>query len=584
MKKIIIGLLLFFIFIFPVSAQIDDIQPDAVNLNAIYPDENVETSTNITGEHIKSFQSEITINKDGTIDVKETIIYDFSTLNKHGIYRDIPFIKTNEDGKKFELKLDNVLVTDENGRSYKFVKSWIDEKILRLKIGDADRYVTGEHQYIISYKVSGALTYYSDHDELYWNVTGNEWNVPIAFSRAQVTMPEEIEKEKINLKCFTGGYGSTESDCRSDNVEGIPIFGTNNYLMANSGLSVVISFPKNIVAVLEPKEFISFWETWIGKLVTGLIGLIGLIWYVFLPFYIIYRWIRYGRDPKGVVGVTSAWFDPPKTQDGKRFLTPGEVGTLGDETVDMKDITSSIVDLARRGYITIDERKKGDFYLIKNKDADNSLLTFEKSILTKFFGGTNEIRIKDEKLATEVEQIKNEMYEQVVEDKLFDKNPQTTRTIYYVIAGIALFTGNFFLAIVSFIFGRVMPRKTIFGTEAKNVAFSLKNFLSSQKRQLEFQADKQMMFERLLPFAVAFGVEKIWAKRFESLDIKQPNWYHSYSNSNFNSYMLVNSLNSSFRSISTAATPTRSSSGFSSGFSGGGFSGGGGGGGGGGSW
>jgi len=170
MKKIIIGILLFIAFVFPISAQINDIQPDAVNLNAIYPadsTDSVETANTITGEHIKTFQSEIIINKDGTIDVKESIVYDFSTLNKHGIYRDIPFIKTNQDGKKFELGLDNVSVVDENGRSYKFVKSWIDEKILRLKIGDANRYVTGEHQYIISYKVSGALTYYSDHDELY---------------------------------------------------------------------------------------------------------------------------------------------------------------------------------------------------------------------------------------------------------------------------------------------------------------------------------------------------------------------------------------------------------------------------------
>ncbi|MCR4313486.1 MAG: DUF2207 domain-containing protein, partial [Candidatus Roizmanbacteria bacterium] len=307
------------------------------------------------------------------------------------------------------------------------------------------------------------------------------------------------------------------------------------------------------------------------------------IWYVFLPFYIIYRWIRYGRDPKGMAGVTTAWFDPPKTQDEKRFLTPGEVGTLGDETVDMKDISATIVDLARRGYLIIDERKKRDFYLIKNKKIDNSLLKYEKSILTEFFGGEDEIRIKDKELSTEVAQIKNEMYEQVVEDKLFDKNPQTTRTKYYVLAGTALFTSNFFLAIVAFLFGRVMPRKTLFGVEAKNIAFSLKNFLSSQKRQLEFQADKQMMFERLLPFAVAFGVEKIWAKRFENLNIAPPNWYHSYSSTHFSSYLLVNSLNSSFKSISTAATPTRSSSGFSSGSSGG-FSGGGGGGGGGGSW
>jgi len=91
------------------------------------------------------------------------------------------------------------------------------------------------------------------------------------------------------------------------------------------------------------------------------------------------------------------------------------------------------------------------------------------------------------------------------------------------------------------------------------------------------------MFEKLLPFAVAFGVERIWAKRFESLHIAPPSWYRSYSTTRFNSMMLVNSLNSSFRTVATSATPTRSSTGHSSGFSGG-FSGGGGGGGGGGSW
>jgi len=365
---------------------------------------------------------------------------------------------------------------------------------------------------------------------------------------------------------------------------------TNNTLLSGEGLSVVVSFPKNIVAVLEPKEYISFWNTFVGKLVGLVIGLLVLLWYIGLPFFIVYKWFKTGRDPKSTIGVTTAWFDPPKTQDGKRFLTPGEVGTLGDETVDMKDISATIVDLARRGYLIIDERKKGDFYLIKNKNINNSLLTYEKTILTSFFGSKKEIRIKDQKLSSEVTQITNEIYKQVVEDKLFDKNPQSTRTIYYVIAGIALFTANFFLAIVAFLFGRVMPRKTVFGVEAKNVSTSLKNFLTSQKRQLEFQAKYQddlpagrQVFEKLLPYAVAFGVEKIWAKRFQELEIRQPDWYQGYSSGNFNSYLFINSLIASLKSFSTAATPTRSSSGFSSGFSGG-FSGGGGGGGGGGSW
>ncbi|VVA44205.1 conserved exported hypothetical protein [Candidatus Roizmanbacteria bacterium] len=586
MKKILIGLLLFFSLIFPVSAQFDDIQPDAVNLDAIYPTDSVAATNNVIGEHIKSFHSKIVINKDGTIDVNENIKYDFSDLSKHGIYREIPFIKTNQDGKKYKLELSNFSVTDKNGISYKYVKSLVNEKLIRLKIGDADKLITGIHNYVISYQVSGAVTYFSDHDELYWNVTGNEWEVPIAVLTSEVRIPDGIKNEDIKTACYTGVAGSKESLCKveqSSGGESKMIIKNNDVLGNGEGLSIAVSFPKNIVAVLEPKEFVSFWDSFLGKFVMGLMGLIGVIWYVFLPFYIIYKWFKTGRDPSTNSREVSAWFDPPKTQDGKRFLTPGEVGTLGDETVDMKDISATIVDLARRGYLIIDERKKGDYYLIKNKIVDSSLLNYEKSILTKFFKNEKEIRIKDEELSSEVAQIKNEMYEQVVEDRLFDRNPQTTRTKYYVLAGITLFTSNFFLAIVAFLFGRAMPRKTVFGVEAKNVAFSLKNFLTSQKKQLEFQADKQMMFEKLLPYAVAFGVERIWAKRFENLNIIQPNWYRGYNSTNFNSYLLVNSLNSSMKSFATAATPTRSSSGFSSGFSGG-FSGGGGGGGGGGSW
>ena len=542
----------------------------------------------INAEEIKTFESNIEINKNGTINVYEKIIYDFGTLQKHGIYREIPFIKTNQDGKKFELKFSKISVTDENGFNYKFTTSNVDEKIVRLKIGDADRLVTGIHNYFIFYQVAGALTYFSDHDELYWNVTGNDWNIAIANTTASVVWPQEIKKEKIKTTCYTGVYNSSVSDCNYFiDGRGQDSIKTNRTLLTGEGMTIVVSFPKNIVAVLEPKEFVSFWNTFFGRLISWLLSLLALIWYVGLPFFIIYKWFKSGRDPKGTVGITTAWFDPPKTQDGKRFLTPGEVGTLGDETVDMKDISATVVDLARRGYLIIDEKKKNDFYFIKGKKFNNSgeLLLFEKKLLSGIFNtGDDIVKLKGKDLSETINDVKNKLYDLVVEDKLFDKNPQTTRTVYFVIAVIALFTGNFFLAIVAFLFGRAMPRKTVFGVEAKNIAFSLKNFLGSQKRQLKFQADKQMMFERLLPYAVAFGVERIWAKRFENLNITQPSWYHSYSSTNFNTYLLVSSLSSSFKSINTAMTPTRSSSGFSSGFGGGGFSGGGGGGGGGGSW
>jgi uncharacterized membrane protein len=108
----------------------------------------------------------------------------------------------------------------------------------------------------------------------------------------------------------------------------------------------------------------------------------------------------------------------------------------------------------------------------------------------------------------------------------------------------------------------------------------MKNFLNSQERQLNFQGDKQMFFEKLLPFAVAFGVEKAWAKRFEAIDIKNPDWYEGTSSSHFNTALFASSLSHSYSSFASSSTPPSSSS---SGFSGG-SSGGGGGGGGGGSW
>lgn len=538
------------------------------------------------GEHIVTFTDDIIVNKDATLNVKETIVYDFYNSYKHGIYRNIPTYKTNQDGKKYRLDYSGFTVTDESGKPYQFLRSNVNDDI-QLKIGSANKTVSGVHTYVIGYKVSGAISYFSDHDELYWNTTGNQWTVPIGSATSNVELPTEVEAKNIKTACYTGVSGSKSADCANIIKDTKNIFtSTNKPLNINEGLTTVVSFPKNIVAVLEPKPYTPFDESLLGKLLIGLMGLIGLMWYVLAPIYIIYRWYRYGRDPRATIGVTAAWFDAPKSVVTNRYLMPGEVGTLGDESADLKDISATIVDLARRGYLTIDERSKGDYYFVKNKKYANSpdLLPYEEALLNAFFTSKDEFHLKDENIYDQIEAVKNLIYDDVVKEKLFPQNPKTVRTIYYVVAGVAFFTGNLALAIVAFIFGRIMPKKTLDGANAANIAKSLKNFLESQERQLEFQADKQMIFEKLLPYAIVFGVEKIWAKRFQNFDIKSPNWYRSYSNTGFNSWILVSSLNSSMSSFQSVATPVRSTSGFSSGFGGGGFSGGGGGGGGGGSW
>ncbi len=536
----------------------------------------------IWAESINSFDSNILVNKDGTIDVKETIVYDFGDLYKHGIYRNIPYIKTNKDGKKYRMDVQGMSVLDEKGNWYKYEIIGSDDQ-LEFKIGDPNKTITGLHSYVISYKVSGALTYFSEHDELYWNCTGNEWTIPISQVTCQVTLPTGISKNEIKTACYSGHKGSAVTECEMKTNNSNFFATSKNPLSANEGLTIVIGFPKGTTVVLEPKEVIPFFQTILGKIVLLLLILLATFWYIMYPLKIVYKWFKYGRDPKGTVGETKAWFDPPKSPKSNRFLTPAEVGTLGDESADLKDITATIIDLARRGYLRIEERKKSDFFFIKTKSEDISLLPFEKKLVNGLFEAGKTIRLKDEELYETVEDVKKDLYEDVVNEGLFPKNPQSIRTFYSVIAIFALVTGNLFLAAVSFIFGRNMPAKTIEGVNAFNVSESLKNFLSSQERQLAFQADKQMMFEKLLPFAIAFGIERIWAKRFETLNLKQPDWYQGYGYTNFSTIVFMNSMNSSFSTFRNSATPTQSSSGFSSGFSGG-SSGGGGGGGGGGSW
>jgi len=131
------------------------------------------------------------------------------------------------------------------------------------------------------------------------------------------------------------------------------------------------------------------------------------------------------------------------------------------------------------------------------------------------------------------------------------------------------------------IFGRKSAKRTLLGVEKYSEAASLLNFLKSQDEQLNFQSKNKMFFEKLLPYAAGFGVEKVWAERFKDISVQKPDWYEG---DNFSNILFIGALTSNISgSVKSSMSPTRSSSGFSSGFSSG-SSGGGGGGGGGGSW
>lgn len=539
-------------------------------------------------EKIDSFETNIKINKNGTIDVEEIIDYDFGTGQKHGIFRDLIYKKTNIEGKKFILGVDVLGVINEKGSAYNFTTSKSGD-YLKIKIGDAEKFVTGQKTYVIQYKVSGAITYFSDHDEIYWNLTGDEWEVPINSFKSSISLPEGTNENNTRFVCYTGARGSTSQDCKTAYIDGKVVVSMDKGLNPREGVTVSVSFPKDIVSVLEPKEDRSALLMGVFKV---LITLVFIIWYIFLPIKLLIDWFKERKFVKTNQRIVTAWFDPPKKDDGS-FYSPAQTGFILKSYFNHKELTATLIHLAQKGYLKIRQDSKKKFTFIKLEKDENALQDFEKTALELIFmNGKVEVStdsFKKDTSSTEaiLRSAKLTLFDKFIsdgveEDGLFEKKKtsETLKKSALIIFGAV--TANIPIILIESILG-FRSKKTLKGIEKYSEAKSLENFLKSQDEQLNFQSQNQMFFEKLLPYAVAFGVDKIWAKRFKDIEMTNPTWYEG--NDVFNSVMIGNLASSVGSSVGRSFyTSSTSSSGFSSGSSGGGFSGGGGGGGGGGSW
>jgi uncharacterized membrane protein YgcG len=539
----------------------------------------VTAAGSVSAEEILQFDGIVQVNPDGTIQVTETIVYNFGPEERHGIFRTIPFIKKNQEGKQFQMSLDVLSVTNEQGTAYQFAESEEDKRV-QIKIGDPDSVITGIHTYKITYIVRGALTYFSEHDELYWNATGNEWQIPIRSSTYVINLPKDTPMDEVAGICYTGVEGSTDQNCTVEKTSHGVVFQTAGELGSGEGLTVAARFPKGLVAVLEPEEYKEFFETFVGMVVMAGIILAAVFWYLLYPLWLPVKWWLYGRDPD-VGKAPRAWYDPPETSSGRVF-SPAETGTMIDEKVDNREIVAMMVDLARRGYLKFIEKGKNHFLLKKVKEPTD-LDEIEKDFIDGIFNTSDEVDLKKKKMHTHVEHIKTQIYDRLTNEGFFPENPKTIRLFYGGMIGAAAATFNILLLISASLFGLNIVRKTKDGARAANKARAMKSFLTSQERQLQFQAEKQLFFEKLLPFAIAFGVEKKWADRFKDMDMTPPDWYEGDFTNGYNTGYLVHNLSSASNQVNQASAAPVSSSGHSSGFSGG-SSGGGGGGGGGGSW
>ncbi|MBP8960624.1 DUF2207 domain-containing protein [Patescibacteria group bacterium] len=539
-------------------------------------------------EAIGDFNVDITINQDGSVNVTEGILYSFGTSYKHGIFRRIPLLKENKDDQKFLLTIEQISVEDENKTKYEFTTSVNKEKELEIKIGDPNTKVTGQKIYVISYKVLGALTYFEDFDELYWNAIGTGWEVPINKASVNVHLPIEngtgieVGEGDVKFSCYTGKQGSNSAECEKTYTNGVFRFKSIHALEEGEGLTIATGFPKGLVEVTEPTLYKRSLKEY---LIFAGIGLVLLLGNVIIPIRKAFLLIKEKSNLNKKKRIVAAWFEPPKMPNG-RYFSPGEVVGISSK-ISPKIITAEIIYLAQRGYIKIIEDGKKDFIFEKVKEADETFFKHQKTLYTALFGLLkNRVTIKEMKKSTSLGSRYNDMvqeiYENIKQGGFSEQNIKKLTEGNLTKAFFSFFTGGIVSFVVYTIATKIERKFTDAGIQAYSEAMSLKNFLSSQKEQLDFQAKNQMFFEKLLPYATAFGVEKILAERFMGIALQQPNWYEG--NFNATQFVIISSAINNSVSKSIAASTKASSSGFSSGSSGGGFSGGGGGGGGGGSW
>lgn len=548
---------------------------------------------------INDYHSDITVEPNGRIEVVENIRLTFDTP-RHGIFRDIPVRYVTDRGDHYETPLSVLSVTDGQGNDRTYDVSR-DGSVKRIKIGDADKFVSGEQVYVIKYRVERMVTFFKDHDELFWNVTGNDWKAPIEAVSATITLKTEKAVTQPQGACYTGRYGSRESACTYSFSGNTARFECSRPLDAGEGFTVVFGFDRGLIA--EPTGWQKFW--WAVDLRNNWAAVIPLITLVWM----FSAWWRRGRDPRTGESV-AVQYEPPKM--GGRSMNAAEVGVLIDESLDQRDISGAIIGLASQGYVKIQEGEtervlfsSTDYILTKLKPADDQLSQFERHLLSDLFEDGNEVRVSalSGKFYSHITDLRDELYDGLTDQRLFVRNPLKVRSTYTAMAfvvGVVTAVLSFFTATtvplvgwgsgllaggIVALFGRIMPARTRQGVHIRQLIRGFQEFMMrADKDRLErMGAD---LFYKYLPYAIALNVTDQWAHAFAGLSLQPPNWYVPMSGyTMFNPVLFSHQISAGAGRIGNAAFSAPRGSGLSGGGGGGGgFSGGGGGGGGGGSW
>ena len=530
-------------------------------------------------ETIKSYSSNITLHVNGSVDVIETIVVSVEGLEiKRGIFRDIPTTLRNDDGSIIQSNL-NIISVQRDGETEPFHTSGI-EGGTRIYVGESSVFLP--HQtftYTLHYTMSRMARYFDDHDELYWNATGNFWNFAIEQAVAQVTLPDGAIINDLSV--YTGAQGANESDAKTrTTADNVALFRATRLLFPKEGMSVSVSFQKGILT--EPSST----QKGLNFLSDHRKNLFPILAFLLIAFYYYYAWDKVGRDPEK--GTIIPLFHAP---EGYSPALVHFIHNMGWKKSGWTAYSAAMVSLATRGLLDIekDGKKKITFKHLSNPDEElprgekviaDYLKQKDKITVNKSSGpGLNSNRSKFIKAIISENQHAyfnhNFLYSALgialsilsilglVAGGILPPAQGIIMlavgfgaSIFFFAISSAMGTGGFgkfiilgwfglvgvnlmgnfaslltpltintpFIATVSIVLLNVvfiflMRAPTIHGRKVMDQIDGFKMYLeTAEKNRLNFLSEPDFSikrFEQILPYAIALGVEKPWAQRLE---------------------------------------------------------------------
>jgi uncharacterized membrane protein len=549
---------------------------------------------NVDYWYIKDFQTEIVANKDSSLLITEKITADCgSAIGKHGIFRILPIAIKMTSGEKVKTPVKLISITDFSGKPLKYQETKNKfENTITWKIGDANKEARGENFYLIKYRVENAIGFENtEFDELYWNLSGNFWDLEIDSFSAKIIFPKEIKEDNSRIYVYSGALGEKGNRLSfyKWSASNILQISSTKTLKEGEGITASIIFPKNIFTPYVP----GFWEKY-GNYFSFLIPFLAL-------GVCLYFWNRYGRDPKSKNPII-AEYDIPEN------LSPLELGLLKKNGILKKEfITAEIIGLAVAGFIKIEETDE-KFLIFHNKNFEFSKISLvpakkltkpQEIILENIFQAGEKVKLSDlrNKFYACLREVKEKALDLLAEKNLFVKSSLKWQ-IAFIIFGVFFLGGGFASGIVAqnlfwgfgvaaaglvfIIFSFIMPRRTIQGSEVYRQIKGFELYMETAEKYRQQFYEKENIFEKFLPYAIVFGITELWIKKMKEIygeDFYKgyaPVWYAGH----FGSFD-AGSLNSAISGLSSSISANTSSP---SGAGGAGGAGGGGGGGGGGGW